>query len=97
MLENAEKLDSMMLILLQFFRSIFGERDVGKDYKDNVRRRASRVLCFRSHLFFFRAHKIKMLAFSQTDSNCNYSQLLSFGIGTSLFIFRCRLASNQIQ
>lgn len=48
MLENAEKLDSMMLILLQFFRSIFGERGVGKDYKDNVRRRASRVLCFRS-------------------------------------------------
>lgn len=36
MLENAEKLDSMMLIILQFLRSIFADRGVAKDYKDNV-------------------------------------------------------------
>ena len=36
MLENAEKLDTMMLILLQFLRSIFGDRGVAKDHKDNV-------------------------------------------------------------
>jgi hypothetical protein len=46
MLENAEKLDGMMLILLQFFRSIFGERGVGTDFKNNVGPRPLRVLVF---------------------------------------------------